>query len=127
MGLVEFLTARLDEDERVAREATQTLAWRQGTGIDDDLVRITGAITQAPTPADAAHIARWNPVRVLAEIAAKRDVLRHHAPAAAKKHPGFECAWCNMLYPCFDARTLARPYADHPDFESHWAVLPPPA
>jgi hypothetical protein len=66
--LIAFLRAQLDEDERVAAAA-------DGPGWGPDSPLIDGR--------ELAHIARWDPARVLAEVEAKRrviDVLRGYEP-----------------------------------------------
>ena len=72
MDLTEFLSARLDEDEAAPGES----ALPRGSGgsprtrryrwPDDELVH------SADRKADARHIARHDPARVLREVAAKR-------------------------------------------------------
>ena len=61
--------------------------------------------------ADAAHIARYNPARVLADIAAKREIV----------------AWVGDYDADLDGSAwgilgnLAALYADHPDYQQEWA------
>lgn len=102
MSLVEFLRARLDEDEAAAK------AWLP-FGNPDDAAR--------------AHIARHDPARVLAEVEAKRRIIDLHG---AEPH---ECvAWDGDLgLPCtcyeVDCPTLlllALLYASHPDYDEAW-------
>lgn len=97
--------------------------------------------------ADATHIARHDPARVLAECAAKRAIVSEHRqvmfteasllgidnlPACKKCHtiapapdgwPADE-DWTqeriNDSYPCRTLRLLAQPYADHSDFDPAW-------
>ena len=57
--LVAFVRRCLDEDERVAREASPDCT-------PDD---------PRASDADIRHVARWNPARVLAEVEAKRHIL----------------------------------------------------
>lgn len=64
----------------------------------------------------------YSKARMLLDIAARREVLRHHQPTQAARHPGADCAWCGMVYPCFDVLSLAAPYAGRPDFNSWWRV-----
>lgn len=121
VNLVEFLRARLDEDEQAAREAhyegqrwiseeEDVCRWP-----DDELVHI------ADRKRDAAHIARHDPARVLAEVEAKRQMVDLAAGmlAAAKgdsevdHYGGLSAAEETLLL-------LARPFRDHPDFDSSW-------
>ncbi|MEV0441836.1 DUF6221 family protein [Streptomyces spectabilis] len=86
--LVQWLRAQLDEDERIARAASDG-PWRSYTGPEktwltkDDLMHpvatwhhMTGApVIMTAMWADSNHIAEWNPARVLCEIDAKRQAL----------------------------------------------------
>lgn len=96
--LPNFLLARIAEDEAVARARGQTSS--EG---------VRGRPWVKPTPA-----------RVLAECAAKRRIVEHHTATPARRHPGYDCKWCGMTWPCFDLRNLAPPYADHPDCRPEW-------
>lgn len=104
--IAEFLRARLDEDEKVARAATVARPWHVHTasGYHGDVTWISdspdavgfsepsevqhpvGYYDPEPvglvSPADAAHIARHDPARVLAEVAAKRAILARLADTA---------------------------------------------
>lgn len=141
-GLVEFLTARLDEDERIARAATERAPWSHNaddywmiTGTDGDVVVYDES---APTDAEAAHIARHDPARVLADVAAKRAILTEHLPDMAREYRDGawrdrpQCGACVTWRgegeavpapaPCLTLRRLAVSYADHPDFDESWRV-----
>lgn len=123
-GLIEFVRARLDDEAAVAGEATQETTgrwtaretdWGGGAIVEDDC----GALI-LPTAANAGHyqhIARHNPARVLAEIEAKREMLRlfersHDYPAIFTS--GFGAAMEQVV------RLFAAPYADHPDYRQQW-------
>lgn len=101
--LVEFLRARLDEDERVAREATSESgrwAWDHGLGqlcngpecpygilldtaaedgshAGTELMEVHGYDVKVPWEG-AEHIARHDPARVLREVEAKRRIVHAH-------------------------------------------------
>lgn len=76
--------------------------------MDDDVLR----------PAEAEHIARHDPGRVLADVESKRAILAEHTPARGV------CRTCTEpMYdparpldpvpaPCLTLRSLARPYLD---------------
>ncbi|MCU1663987.1 MAG: hypothetical protein QOI36_4496 [Pseudonocardiales bacterium] len=68
--LVEFLLARLDEDEQFARLA---IAVVQDLAGDD--ANTTGILDRS---AAAGHSARHDPARVLAEVAAKRQLVQRY-------------------------------------------------
>lgn len=90
----------------------------------------------APIATDiAAHIARHDPARVLAEVAAKRRVLERHHPAADGEmawHVG-ACVGCGTegefadprtpdVNDCPELRDLAAPYASRPGFKPEWRL-----
>jgi len=134
--LVEFLTARLDEDEAVARVASRTVSgswhlerssvlWWPTT--DDDLDEddgAGGAWPIDPGTAIAPHIARWDPARVLAEVAVKRQFVRLFSdrPTAPPAGDVFQSAIASIVTSTNDwvLRQLVQPYADHPDFDPTW-------
>lgn len=151
--LVAFLTARLDEEERAADLISaggyQPQRWivrgdfhelwppeiiglDKPIGAPDDEqpeeFRVALAISGRN---EAQHIARWDPARVLAEIAAKRALIDHVARYEARRDSEWGC--------CHDAeqilagecpeintgeikalRLLAAPYASHADFDESW-------
>lgn len=135
MDLVEFLTARLDEDEQVARSAEGgTWSWRQGYGdmCDDPECRYGQLMSESGGSLTllmdvhgydvhrdwegAEHIARHDPARVLREVEAKRAIL----------------SWVEWHVMTFGASAtllastqrlllaLASVYADHPDYQEEW-------
>jgi hypothetical protein len=117
-GLVEFLTARLDEDEAAAREEIESLRYGGRRG---------GKLTAA---------------RVLADVAAKRQIIELHTGAHTCREihtgtysadwpkeapygaPGQPWRHAQEEYfedePCPTLRLLALPYADHPDYDQAW-------
>lgn len=113
--LAAFLAARLAEDEQLAKDG-DSACWH----IDycDDL----GPPFQQ----------RWDPARVLAEIAAKRAIIKLHVPidtdytdADGQEHTSWDCDICDPagspdMWPCATLRLLAAPYADAPDFDESW-------
>jgi hypothetical protein len=142
MTLVEFLRARLDEDEQVARaampgpwrwstdgaflgETSSTSDWTWGhCGPDllaangEDVLTSTGydADNVVVLRADAEHIARHDPARVLAEVAAKRALI---AAVDADKDP-FDALGAESAYESLVCEHLALPYAGHPDYREEW-------
>ncbi|HEY9367551.1 DUF6221 family protein [Streptomyces sp.] len=124
MTLVEFLTARLDEDEQAAREcggapwsapipgmvhvdakaiADNKLAWGQ-----------LGYVATVEREHDRQHIARHDPARVLREVEAKRRIIE-------ECEPGFNPPNAQAKYTAETVlQCLALPYADHPDYDEDW-------
>ena len=93
MTLVEFLTARLRDDEQVAR-ATDGASWRTTDDQDDfsgdSLIGYTTLRDDEGSPIsddrdgrlsadDLMHIARHDPARVLRDVEAKRRIVAEHA------------------------------------------------
>jgi hypothetical protein len=134
--LVEFLRARLDEDEALAREAPPG-PWHIGNAVDPTQPCHVHTFPGARMVADglnwlvAEHIARQNPARVLAEVEAKRRILHEHKPAKPKYLSRWEpgCMTCSTAQAwdekaneahCLTLRLLALPYASHPDYREEW-------
>ncbi len=138
--LVAFLSARLDEDEEVAKAAGPvTGRWcidSEGH-IQDEETGGGGSAYVAVGPWDgpvhercAIHIARYDPARVLAEVAAKRAILAEHEPEPwGDPHPELSrCApghgdggsgWWTT-WPCIEVRAIAAVYSDHPGYRPEW-------
>lgn len=96
---VEWLPARIAEDEKAACQATSG-PWTvdRDTGdvgpVDDcgrpDCARLMVSLLPVdddgaalPRPANALHVARWDPARVLAECEAKRRIVELYTEAIA--------------------------------------------
>lgn len=98
-NLIEFLRARLDEDEQTVNEYDHVpeLFWVSGP---------------------------FNPARVLREVEAKRRIVELHAPGEFEYADGDVCMLCDRQgpepYPCTTLRLLALPYSDHPDYREEW-------
>lgn len=115
MSLVEFLLARIAEDESVARSLTST-AWVEGIersgspgrwrGIAAHIVSDATAVDSAGIIPDDAevlrgsrqavtHAARHDPARVLAECAAKRRLIEHETASRVLHH---DTPWAEQFY-----------------------------
>lgn len=149
MTLVEFLCARLNEDEATAQaaggdewfgSADRARAWNTSLPAFE----IFG---EANTGEHAVHIARHDPARVLAEVEAKRRIIGEHYIWPERSHltgvwaePDPMCGVCvsmqmdqdaggnrfrdleHVAWPCPTLRLLALPYADHSDYRAEeWA------
>ncbi|MFC4048552.1 DUF6221 family protein [Actinomadura syzygii] len=126
MDLVEFLRARLDRDERIARDCTGH-AWRAAPSGRVEANPEPGAgepvaVARAETDAYAEHIARHHPSRTLAEVAARRRIVDDYEKQAwvldqGHRSPEAEAAQAvreNVL------RLLALSYATHPAYQQEW-------
>ena len=109
--LVEFLTARFDEDEATAVdfEHIQALAENGDYGhTNRDLERAGWW---------AVKRIGWTPNRVRVEVAAKRRIL---AAVAAWADAGASPDTHNLGASVLEA--LALPYTDHPDYSDGWRL-----
>jgi hypothetical protein len=149
--LVAFLRERLDEDERIARPATPGPTpgpWRYSLGkqwhAPEDLptqanpeefvaaghrddpvcVAVTGPAGDPQSIADALHIARHDPARVLAGVESTRQLLQWYekpeeSAALTDSFNRFNTSiQRSVLAQVF--RHLAQAYADHPDYREEW-------
>jgi len=146
-SLVSWLGQQLDEDQRVAEairegglQAPQWQAAGEGTWVAvttqdrylGDPPEIFEAVDEpvalvANRRGEAAHIARWDPDRVLAEVAAKRRILRRWETAkdAVAVSAGTVLAGAARLR----LQTvemlildLAQPMAGRPGWRDEWAA-----
>jgi hypothetical protein len=135
-AIVDFLLARIAEDEAVANRCARLAPikepkdwmWQQSDrnpllvevvqpwGVSTPLAQVHSFASQA------AHIARWQPVRVLAECEAKRRIVQRAQFAAeagqSARTTGVEDAIDLTLDSVMEL--LALPYADHPDYREEW-------
>jgi hypothetical protein len=148
--LVQFLRARLDEDERCARRAqdvdpapwradtypgrpnrdqdhhkgAEFLAGKAGMVIDrdgNDLWDCEGASSLSMTSESAEHAARHDPARVLAEVDAKRQILASYEQVANGDGDEYEEYADGWAHALgLAVRSLALPYAGHLDYRDGW-------
>lgn len=79
MSIVEFLLARIAEDESVARESPFDRAWTAHPDETGQPIKAGGRARIATCAVDVMdHIARHDPARVLAECQAKRAIIEWH-------------------------------------------------
>lgn len=108
--LVEFLRARLDEDEHIACGAQRTA----------DFAWVPAALQSRWDARVDDHICRWSPERALAEVAAKRALLTVYTEAAAW-YDANKSAPAGELHGLYIAlQHIALPYAGHPDYDEAW-------
>lgn len=150
--IVAFLRARLAEDEAAAKaahpgpwsaDATQVTApSADGFHIPDSIADGTlyGDMHEPMNEADAAHIARHDPARVLTEVEAKRQILELHVievqhrdtppfdPHTGERLPDeyeVSCSLCGWVTEdptaaCPTLHLLALPYATHLEYRPEW-------
>jgi len=133
MTPTEFLTARLDEEEVVARAAlTPERWWVDGPASQTGMWWVYDTGAKFESREIATHVARHDPARVLADIAAKRAIVALHAPVedhnwkSGESHGYLWCGMCGSLddspepYPCRTSLALLQPFADREDFDPAW-------
>ena len=117
MGIVEFLTARLDEREQRARQAEHAV------GTKYDPLALSARETVSIPLMELYREAQ--PARVLAEVKANRRTLARHSGdghLCIKDIVGYSVqAWYDDE-PCPELRDLAAPDDQHPDYNPAWAV-----
>lgn len=145
--LVQFLKERLDEDFEAARLVL-------GVNVMADIKRGKPAPRWVPSPEGDAgiwdtsgtprvrfvwarerdHIVRHDPARVLAEVDAKRRIVKLHGRATLRAGGGAQyyatatvCRSCEpnhqfpeQSWPCPTLRLLALPYAGHEAYREEW-------
>lgn len=120
MTIVEFLEARLAEDEAVALAITHIQ--------DSKLGEWTGKSAFLWILGDqkvSNHIARHDPARVLREVAAKRAIIAEHHRASQWGGPVDVCdahdGATMATIVCDTMLALAAVYSDHPDYREDWS------
>jgi hypothetical protein len=120
MTIVEFLEARIAEDELTAQAAIEVSAdWRTHYDYSDvkdaDGHFVIQADSRHPTAEQAAHIARHSPARVLRECEAQRAVIADFLRREALGDVAGRSIVEDVL------RVLGAVYCDHPDYNPAWA------
>ena len=112
--LTEFLLARIAEDEAAAK-SVQEVEPKSAAAVFTSLAAPTGTVEMSPA-------------RVLAECEAKRRIVELHGddgtyrPIVVGGEDYYVCRTCRAaaLGGCETLRSLALPYADHPDYRDEW-------
>lgn len=137
MTIVEFLEARLAEDEAVAKAVFGAdLTYATWTFEGDEVFapmegeRHSRLCLPAIDEGLGIHIARHDPARTLREVAAKRAILAQEEAARSQ----FEHVKSSTTYPAIEVligqvaalatviRHLTSAYSDHPDYQQEWAL-----
>ena len=119
MTIVEFLEARLTEDELTAQAAIEgSPEWQAHYDYRDvkdaDGHYVVLADSRYPTAEQAAHIARHSPARVLGECDIKRALIAEFLRRDALGDMAGRTAIEDTL------RTISSAYAQHPDYDPAW-------
>jgi hypothetical protein len=120
MTIVEFLEARLVEDELTANAAIDASPeWHTHYDYRDvkdaDGSFVVQADSHRPTTGQAAHIARHDPARALLECEAKRLLIAEFLRRDALGDLAGRSAVEDML------KVIGSVYAHHPDYDRAWS------
>jgi hypothetical protein len=119
--LVAFIRARLDEREALAHAVKENeRRWRYSEGGGDVMLVDGGYVGVGPWGCDidedyGRHIAVNDPAYVLADVAAKRQIIEQYQAVADSRTAAD--AWVALRYV---VRLLAVPFAGHPDYREEW-------
>lgn len=123
--LVEFLLARITEDEEEARFHPDAVNWPDGVTPIGGLYTWVGRDGSYGTGITEEHL--------LAECEAKRRIIEEHGPSV-NYGEFWACSacgelddvgdWAPVYLPCQTLRLLSLPYADHPDYDAEWRPWP---
>lgn len=122
--LVQWLRAQLDEDERIAR-AAGGVGWLRAEHPGETVVIFDSRGEPVvydegwPTEEQQAHIAEWDPARVLREIDAKRQIIDQHERYAAERRRMMG-GWDPQSDDSPILAALAAVYADRPGYREEW-------
>lgn len=131
MSIVEFLEARIAEDEAVARQSRNPVFDDDYDGVAnrDEVQRGSDRWDIQPHGRDCGWrlgegmqldcTCMW-PSRVLAECVAKRAILDLWAEANGYASDGDLSGTIAVTAYCYALRAIALPYAGHPDYRQEW-------
>jgi hypothetical protein len=115
------LTARDRYGDEVTRNMDLCSIEQEQTNVGELPVAWPVRYAEEVDSAAAGHIVRWDPARVMAEVAAKRQILDLCAPSGYREDGeayyvgGYGEAYLDTV------RLLALPYSDRPDYQPDWA------
>jgi hypothetical protein len=136
--LIGWLCVQLDDDEALARAAppgswTAIPANSQGSIVERDAPTYPARYVIVPdeygdgvVPADAAHIARHDPARILREVEAKRRILNRIESLLRPMPADASSAAVGIVtarlteYELHVLPLLALPYSDRPGYREEW-------
>lgn len=145
--IVQFLEARLAEDEKAAQSAAGLCgchppapSWYYGDEATEGRIVVLDdphPHPQRPLPRPALnrrwhrtyrdlfaaeHITRWDPERVLKDVEAKRRILDAYVKEARVMERGHRSGWTEGGQAVRETflRLFAAVYAGHPDYDESW-------
>jgi hypothetical protein len=114
MDIVEFILARIPEDEALAGAAADAMPLAAAAAhVDED------------DPV-AQFIGRWNPWRVMSLCTLHRHCVLAQRPIA-DEFGGTFCFTCDDRrgrsgWPCHPLKLLANDWVEHPEFQPDWTI-----
>lgn len=123
--LIKFLTDRIAEDEDGALAASPgpwhpDAEYNEVLAVDDITVCDGFALSGRQLCATTDHIATWDPPRVLAEVALKRQMIDLVMAHEARVDGEWGCGSRTPPEQMDGLLILALPYADHPEYREEW-------
>ena len=103
MDIVEFLRARLDEDEVI---------WSRAADLEPDVPVVISVADRPGVVVPGSVMGVVGPGRMLREVEAKRRIV--------ERHTGCDDVSYGDAATCPDIRALAAVYAEHPDYDPEW-------
>ena len=122
MTITEFLTARLDEDEATARASEFPAEWVARPDMTNQPIMAGGYRIATSAASVMGHIARHDPARVLADVAAKRAIVALHSASDGRDPSCSSIDYPELAEDCETLRAMLQPFADHPDYDKAWRV-----
>ncbi|MFF3732407.1 DUF6221 family protein [Streptomyces sp. NPDC002476] len=120
--MIEFVRARLAEEERIAQAAGGD-SWRCPSGMSGEVHDRTGAITfSLRGHGFDQHIALQDPARTRRRIETSRVLLNEYAEVADRDtdRPDHDFSSGRAVGLGFAVRQLAAEHAGHPDYRAKW-------
>lgn len=115
MGIVEFIAARIREDEARAMAAAESLPPGEHDGGEG-----------SPHDALGQFLIQWNPWHVMSLCVLRRHAVQMHSPVVSDLG-SLTCATCDARrgqpgWPCRSLVLVANEWVEHPDFRPEWSL-----
>lgn len=150
LAILTWLEAQIAQDEELARRwphdehewqlvGRRHLTYQSGSGEDVAAIDVSNQsclwweriYVKMDLDGLAAHIATWDPARVLAECTLKRALLAPHVPRGVQGPPPYRwtCRFCDdapvawqayLSWPCAPVRQMTAVYTDREGYDLAW-------
>lgn len=123
VSIWQFILARLDEDEQIAREAgKRSSTWRLNTPLDDQELGDAWWLN----PPELAHAERHDPASVLARVESDRRIVELCVRWIEIGTPEAGTTWNDEAAGAAVAesvlRLMAARWSSHPEYRTEWAA-----